>query len=302
MPRESRTDANSPLLRGRRLALANQPGEVAIRPETPGDHRAVYELNHAAFGRENEARLVESLRGSSAFIPELSLVAHDGTRPVAHVLFTRIVVRDGGRAHEALALAPLAVLPELQKRGLGSALVRHGLAAAHELGHRVVIVLGHPEYYPRFGFLPAQLLGIHPPFPAQAEAFMALELQPGALQAVRGRVEYPPEFDQASTPKRGGRFLYLAGLERGWWPRPSVRLLAAGSLWRPLSEATDFQKLQFCAYLTLIGSGAFLAAGYVYRSVVGVGCQRCGARAVATSLHPVTFRCRSCGEVERAVW
>jgi putative acetyltransferase len=280
--------------------MSEQASEVSIRPETIADRPAVYELIHAAFTRENEARLVESLRGTPAFIPELSLVAHDGTRPVAHILFTRIVVRDGGEIREALALAPLAVLPELQKRGFGSALVRHGLAAARELGHRVVIVLGHPDYYPRFGFVPAPPLGIHPPFAARSEAFMALALQPGALQSFRGRVEYPPEFAEASAAKGTGRFLFLAGLTVWVVAATFGAVVAASALWRPPSDAGGFQKLLFSAYLLLVGFGAWAAAALAYRTVVGVSCHRCGARAVATSLHPVTFRCGSCGEVERA--
>jgi len=90
----------------------------------------------------------------------------------------------------------MAVLPPYQKRGIGSALVRRGLENARDLGHRVVIVVGHPEYYPRFGFAPARPLGILAPFEVPSEAFMVLGLQPNALLGVQGQVEYPPEFDQ----------------------------------------------------------------------------------------------------------
>jgi len=165
-----------------------------VRPERPADHAAIHRINHDAFGQEDEARLVDALRGSPAFVPELSLVAFQDGRAVGHILFTRIVVKDGDDRHAALALAPLAVAPELQKRGIGSALVRRGLRAARDLGHGLVIVLGHPEYYPRFGFIPAQPLGIAAPFETRVEAFMVLELAPGALAGVRGVVEYAPEF------------------------------------------------------------------------------------------------------------
>ena len=204
-----------------------------IRPEIASDRDAIFHVIAQAFGRDEEARLVDSLRQSSAFIPELSLVAclpqqapaampsggrADPTRGISeetrwgwgpsaserkladiselvgHILFTRMAIKAGDRSHSALALAPLAVLPAHQRSGIGSALVKHGLAESTRLGHRIVIVLGHPEYYPRFGFLPASRFGIRAPFEARPEAFMALELQPGALQHVHGEVEYAPEF------------------------------------------------------------------------------------------------------------
>jgi putative acetyltransferase len=102
-------------------------------------------------------------------------------------------VKDEGRSHEALALAPMAVTPDLQRRGIGSALVRRGLDEARRLGHGVVIVLGHPEYYPRFGFTRGSAHGIRPPFEAPDDAFLVLELREGALARVRGEVDYPPE-------------------------------------------------------------------------------------------------------------
>jgi len=169
---------------------------MQIRPERPEDRDAVFDVNRLAFGQENEARLVDALRLSSAFIPELSLVALDGSQVMGHILFTRIIVRGGSQAHDALALAPMAVLPPFQKQGIGSALVRRGLEDARGLGHRVVIVVGHPDYYPRFGFVPARPLGILAPFEVPSEAFMALELKPGALLGIRGVVEYPPEFNE----------------------------------------------------------------------------------------------------------
>ena len=167
---------------------------LTIRPEGLDDHHAVFEVHHRAFGRVNEARLVEDLRRSPAFISELSLVALDGPRAVGHILMTRMVVRTANASCPALALAPVAVLPELQGRGIGSALVRQGLQGARDLGHRVVIVVGHPGYYPRFGFLPAERFGIRPPFVVSPGAFMVLELQADALRGVQGEVEYPPEF------------------------------------------------------------------------------------------------------------
>jgi putative acetyltransferase len=167
-----------------------------IRPEVPGDRESIYRVNQEAFGRESESRLVEALRLGPAFIPGLSLVAVEGSEVVGHILFTRLTVRGEGGTHEALALAPMAVVPAWQRKGIGSALVRRGLEDAREQGHRAVIVLGHPGYYPRFGFRPAQPLGIQSPFEAPVDAFLVLGLQPGVLDGLEGRVEYPPEFNR----------------------------------------------------------------------------------------------------------
>jgi putative acetyltransferase len=168
---------------------------ISIRAERPRDHTAVYEVNKLAFGQPAEAELVEGLRRSTAFIPELSLVACDGERVVGHILFTRITIESPGRSTPALALAPMAVLPTHQRRGIGSMLVREGLDHCRRLGHGIVVLLGHAEYYPRFGFTLARPLGIVAPFPVPDEAFMVLELTPGALEGVDGTVRYPAEFD-----------------------------------------------------------------------------------------------------------
>ncbi len=165
-----------------------------IRPEHPEDHQAVFRVNESAFGRPNEALLVDALRRSPAFIPRLSLVALDGPQVVGHILFTAVEVRGARDSYPALALAPMGVLPAFQRTGIGSSLVRRGLDDARELGHGVVIVVGHPGYYPRFGFVPAEPLGIRAPFEVPSAAFMALELRPDALRGVRGEVRYPPEF------------------------------------------------------------------------------------------------------------
>ena len=167
---------------------------LKVRPEAPTDRNAVFRVNREAFGRDAEARLVDALRGGDTFIPNLSLVATEGVEVVGHILFTQVVVRDGGSSRLALALAPLAVLPPYQNQGIGSALVRRGLHDAAGTGHRVVIVVGHPGYYPRFGFRPAKPLGLRAPFDVRDDAFLVLELQAGALESFRGEVEYPPAF------------------------------------------------------------------------------------------------------------
>ena len=165
---------------------------VTIRPETAADRPAIYDVNRLAFGRAAEARLVDAVRVSPGFIPALSLVADDAARVVGHILFSRIAIRTPDRRVAALALAPVAVHPARQSQSIGSALIRQGLAESTRLGHRIVVVVGHPRYYPRFGFSSARARGLEAPFPDAA--FMVLELIPRALAGVLGTVEYPPAF------------------------------------------------------------------------------------------------------------
>jgi putative acetyltransferase len=167
---------------------------ITIRSEVASDYAAVREVHTLAFGRDNEARLVEAIRASPAFIPQLSLVAAEEGRVAGHILFSRIHIRSERINVPALALAPLAVLPSLQNRDIGSQLVRQGLEECRRLQHAIVIVLGHRNYYPRFGFSPAKAKGIEAPFPVSEGAFMVLELRAGSLNGVRGTVEYPPTF------------------------------------------------------------------------------------------------------------
>ncbi len=170
---------------------------ITIRPETAEDYAAIHEVNALAFGREVESRLVEALRESPNFITELSLVAVETGRVVGHILFSPMTIETKDGAVPALALAVLAVRPELQNQGVGSQLVREGLERCRSLGHRVVVVVGHPAYYPRFGFSSARARGLEAPFPVPDEAFLALELVPGALGGVAGTVKYPPAFGEA---------------------------------------------------------------------------------------------------------
>jgi putative acetyltransferase len=167
---------------------------LLIRAETKDDLAAIHEINRQAFGQEDEALLVEALRNSSSFIPALSLVAFLEGAAVGHIMFTGLEIETPAGRVPALALAPLAVLPEFKKRGIGTALTERGIGDSRELEHRIVIVVGHPEYYPRFGFEPARALGLECPFPVPDEAFMVLGLVPGALEGVSGMVIWPPEF------------------------------------------------------------------------------------------------------------
>ena len=171
---------------------------VTIRPEKTEDYASVFEVNRLAFSREDEARLVETLRRADDFIPELSLVAAKDGQIVGHILFSPITIQTEGEYAPALSLAPVAVRPEFQRRGIGSALVRRGLDECLRLGHGIVILIGHPEYYPRFGFSPARAKGLETTYPVSDEAFMALELVPGALEGIEGAVIYPPAFDEAT--------------------------------------------------------------------------------------------------------
>lgn len=161
----------------------------STRPERPDDAEAVRHVNLSAFGRADEADLVDRLRKDPAW-ENLSLVAVDGAdRPVAHALLTRCHIGDA----PALALAPCAVVPEHQRTGAGSAAIRAALEAARERGERTVVVLGHPEYYPRFGFERAAHSGVRVEFEVPDEALMVLGLrQDGPIPA--GTVHYARAF------------------------------------------------------------------------------------------------------------
>ena len=168
-----------------------------IRPERVADYPAIRQINVRAFDdRSAEADLVEAIRREPDFIPALSLVAELDGAVVGHILFSPIVIEAERGVVPAISLAPMAVLPEYQNQGIGSALVRHGLAECARLGQRIAIVLGHLAFYPRFGFAPASRWGLESPWPEAGDAFMAMELKPEALQNVSGRVRYPPIFDE----------------------------------------------------------------------------------------------------------
>jgi putative acetyltransferase len=168
---------------------------ITIRPEKNEDLEAIQKVNTEAFGQKNEADLVEEVRKSNAFIPELSLVALlDGT-VVGHILFSKIKIQTKDSEVPALCLAPMAVLSDYQNRGIGTDLVKQGLEECKRLGHKIVVVIGHPNYYPRFGFSSAGVKGLEVSFEVPDEAFMAIELDLGALNGVSGVVKFPKAFD-----------------------------------------------------------------------------------------------------------
>lgn len=165
--------------------------ETHIRPETSADHAAIQELHQAAFGNPAEANLVAAL-GDGGYT-EVSLVAEREDRVVGHILFSRLLIHTAQGAVNALSLAPLAVCPEHQRQGVGSELVRAGLDACLRGGHLIVTVLGDPNYYQRFGFSAPLAQPLQSPF-GGGEAWMALELVPGSLRGVQGRVEFSSPF------------------------------------------------------------------------------------------------------------
>jgi putative acetyltransferase len=161
-----------------------------IRAELPRDREEVRKVNEEAFGQADEADLVDRLREEQVIL--LSLVAETDDRIAGHILFTRMFIETDQGPLEAVALAPVAVRPVDQRRQIGSSLIRRGLAELQKTGERIVIVLGHPAYYTRFGFSTEKVRDVASPFPP--EAFMGLELSEGALDGVRGAVRYPAAF------------------------------------------------------------------------------------------------------------
>ena len=166
---------------------------IAIRAEQPGDYQRVHEIIALAFGKEDEAVLVDRLRGNVD--PEISLVAVQGDEIVGHIYFSPVRVGDASR--RAIALAPVAVDPGCQQKAVGSKLCRRGLEECRNLGEPVVFVLGHPTYYPRFGFEPAWPRGLYYKNEGFDPAFFVAELEPDALEGFEGEVRYRPEFDAA---------------------------------------------------------------------------------------------------------
>ncbi len=173
--------------------------KLKIRQEKSKDFKAVFDLIEEAFrdveySDHTEQFLVERLRNSEAFIPELSLVAEVDSQIVGHILLTRIKVKNETLEFDSLALAPVSVLPGFQGKGIGGKLVLKAHEIARELGYESVILLGHSEYYPKFGYRQLDEFGISLPFEVPKENCMAVELVDGALDEVIGVVVYAEEF------------------------------------------------------------------------------------------------------------
>jgi putative acetyltransferase len=173
------------------------PAGISIRAEAPGDEAAIRNLHDRAFGGTVEGRIVDEVRGSDAWLPDLSLVALDDARGqiVGHVLACRgRLERADAPARGVLVLGPIGVLPDRQSEGIGSALMRRSIGAAVRRAEPVIALVGHVEYYPRFGFEPGRGLGIEPPSAAWPDAnWMVLRL-PAWTTDLRGTVHFPAAY------------------------------------------------------------------------------------------------------------
>lgn len=169
---------------------------MEIRTERLSDFEEVFQLNYLAFGnREDESRLVEKIRSSEGFIPELSLVAEENNQIVGHVLFSKAEIVEDEYRHEVIVLAPIAVLPNNQKTGIGGKLIQEGLKRCEALGYDFVFLIGHPSYYPKFGFKPARKYGFDlKQFNVSDDVFMVFEITEGKLKRTKGELRYPKSF------------------------------------------------------------------------------------------------------------
>ncbi|GMG85760.1 GNAT family N-acetyltransferase [Biformimicrobium ophioploci] len=171
--------------------MSGEPDDVEIRQQQADDRHGIFHVNQAAFGRDFEGRLVERVLAEAR--PVVSLVAATPDEIVGHILFSPVML-PGYADLKLLALGPMSVMPSRQRSGIGAKLIERGLAECHRQGADGVVVLGYPEYYPRFGFAPAASFGLGCEFECPPEAFMALELLPGALAGKSGDVRYHPAF------------------------------------------------------------------------------------------------------------
>jgi putative acetyltransferase len=164
---------------------------VIIRPETAADYDAIRKVNDEAFGRTLEAKLVDAIRESDRFVPELSLVAVSEGQTHGHVISSYVDLEPGAR--RVLQVGPLAVLPSHQRRGVGSALMEETIRIADARGEQLLLLEGNPKYYERFGFTPSDAVGIEPPPEAPGPQYFMIRPLVGYDPAFRGRAIYPPE-------------------------------------------------------------------------------------------------------------
>lgn len=173
--------------------------EIKLRKESKNDFESVFKLIEKAFEKEEhsdhkEQFLVERLRKSQAFIPELAIVAEVDNKIVGHILFTKLEIKNQSQSFASLALAPVSVLPEFHGKGIGSKLILFGHEIAKNLGYNSVILLGHENYYPRFGYERCEKYNIKMPFDVPAENCMVMALTPNGLTGISGEVVYPKAF------------------------------------------------------------------------------------------------------------
>jgi putative acetyltransferase len=164
---------------------------VIIRPETPADHEAIRRVNDEAFGETVEGKLVDAIRASDRFLPELSLVAVSEGQTVGHVISSYVDVEPGTR--RVLQVGPLAVVPSQQRRGIGSALMHETIRVAEARSESLLLIEGNPKYYERFGFTRADACGIEPPSQALAAQYFMMRPLAAYESSFRGRAVYPPE-------------------------------------------------------------------------------------------------------------
>jgi predicted N-acetyltransferase YhbS len=164
---------------------------VIIRPETAADHDAIRKVNDQAFGRTLEGKLVDAIRESDRFVAELSLVAVSEGQTHGHVISSYVDLEPGAR--RVLQVGPLAVLPSHQRRGVGSALMEETIRIADARGEPLLLLEGNPKYYERFGFTPADAVGIEPPPETPGPQYFMIRPLAGYEPAFRGRAIYPPE-------------------------------------------------------------------------------------------------------------
>jgi len=169
---------------------------IIIRTEINSDFTQVHEVNFVAFGnREDEAELVRRIRSTSNFVPQLSIVAEVNEEIVGHLLLSKAEVVEGNNLHEVIVLAPVAVRPGYQKQGIGTKLINEGLKRCKELGFYIVLLIGHPSYYPKFGFKPARKYDLElRQFEVPDEVFMVCELKEDVLNNIKGELKYPSAF------------------------------------------------------------------------------------------------------------
>ncbi len=226
---------------------------ITIRLETPTDYRTVEELTREAFWGcmdhptcDGEHLIVHKLRSSSAFVPELDFVAETEGQLVGNIIYSKSkIIAGDGRETEVLTFGPLSVLPAYKKMGIGSALLRCSIARAKELGYRAIIIYGHPDYYPRFGFRRAGEYGITTPQGTSFDALMALELYDGALDGISGKFYEDKVFEIAPEE--------IEEFDKRFPPKDPVQLLPLDVLKNKLPEsvfhALSSHKIKYIASL-----------------------------------------------------
>lgn len=166
-----------------------------IRSEKKEDYEGIRKVNDLAFDFGNESKLIDAVRESSRFVPELSMIAiTNDNMVIGHILFSIVDIETANGIVPTIALAPMSVRPDFQGNGIGSALVMAGLSECKRLGYEHVVLIGHPDFYPRFGFKPAREHGLEVSIPVPDNVFLVCELKERALKNISGMIKYPPAF------------------------------------------------------------------------------------------------------------